>query len=412
MENNMSDPWIESAFTLTDEFKEKILAMASRYPQAFKIRPRYNTCKRDWARYEFDSVVDLFIDTTHPEAIEFYRDKFSEEKEKTMTKALTVKENDTVFALIKSNIRAITSVLPDHIPPEKMLRLSHQAVVLNPELARCSQLSFLNAVIEASSLGLEVGGPTAQAHLIPYKGEVKLIPDYKGLIELAYRSPAVASISAHPVYENDLFDYWYGLESNLKHNPFKNGDRGKLIAAYAIVKFVSGGFDFEVIEKEDAMAIKARSQAKDSKYSPWNKEADRWTMWVKSAVRRLLKRVPKNPALQKALVLDQSLSEKQTFSSVIDADFKNITDLPRPPKEDKAPEKGKNPEQKDESGKQYSEEEKKIVSNYNVTRDHFPEQMERAVKELNLKGALLTPVEMKKIYDKTSAILDSDNAVV
>lgn len=403
MENNMSNPWIESAFTLTDEFKEKILAMAVKYPQAFKIRPKLDHCKSPWARYDFDSRVALFVDTAHPEAIEFYREHFAEEKEKTMTKALTVKENETVFALIKNNIRAITSVLPDHIPPEKMLRLSHQAVVLNPKLARCTQISFLNAVIEASSLGLVVGGPTAQAHLLPYKGEVKLIPDYKGLIELGYRSPAVASISAHPVFENDKFDYWYGVNQDLRHVPFKNGDRGKLVAAYAVVKYVSGGFDFEVVEKEDAMAAKARSEAKNSKYSPWNKQADEWTMWVKTAVRRLMKRVPKNPELQKAIAYDQTLSEKQNIPSVIEADFKDITDLKKP--QDKEPEK-KEPE------KQYTVEEQKIVDNYNTTKKHFPSQMERAVKELKLENTVLTPVEMDKIFKLTSKILDRDNAAV
>jgi len=403
MENNMSNPWIESAFTLTDEFKEKILAMASKYPQAFKIRPKLDHCSTPWARYDFDSRVALFVDTSHPEAIEFYKDHFSEEKEKTMTKALTVKENETVFALIKNNIRAITSVLPDHIPPEKMLRLSHQAVVLNPELARCSQLSFLNAVIEASTLGLEVGGSTAQAHLVPYKGVVKLIPDYKGLIELGYRSPAVASISAHPVYESDKFDYWYGVNQDLRHVPFKDGDRGELIAAYAVVKYISGGFDFEVVEKEDAMAAKAYSQAKNSKHSPWNKKADEWTMWVKTAVRRLMKRVPKNPKLQQAIALDQPLAEKQTFSNVIDADFKNITDMPK--SKDKEPDK-KEPET------QYTAEEQKIVDNYNTTKKHFPEQMERAVKELKLEKTVLTPVEMDKIFRLTSKILDRDNAAV
>ena len=408
MENNMSDPWIESAFTITDQFKEKILAMAKRYPQAFQIRPKHNTCPKEWARYDFDSTVQLFVDTTHPEAIEFYREHFSEEKEKTMTKALTTKENDTVFELLKQNIRSVTSVLPDHIPPEKMLRLSHQAVVLNPKLARCSQLSFLNAVIEASSLGLEVGGPIAQAHLVPYKGEVKLIPDYKGLIELGYRSPAVASISAHPVYAKDQFEYWYGINSDLKHTPYKSGDRGDLIAAYAVVKFVSGGYDFEVVEKEDAMAIKARSQAKDSEYSPWNKKADEWTMWVKSAIKRLLKRVPKNPELQKALVMDQPLSEKQNFSNIMEADFKTIKDFPEEPEAEK-PEAEK---PKTGKGTEYTDEEAKIVKNYNVTKDMFPKELIKAIERLKLQKAVLTPELMEKIVKTTSLILDEEQAAV
>ncbi len=407
MENNMNDPWIESAFTITDQFKEKILAMAKRYPQAFQIRPKHNTCPKEWARYDFDSTVQLFVDTTHPEAIEFYREHFSEEKEKTMTKALTVQEQDNVYALLKTKVEAIKSVLPDHISVRKMMRLTHQAVVLKPKLARCDQLSLINAVIEASALGLEIG---TQAHLLPFKGIVKLIPDYKGLVELAYRSPAVASVTAHPVYENERFEYWYGLNSDIQHNPAKGQNRGKLIAAYAIVKFVKGGYDFEVVEKVDAMASKARSEAKDSEYSPWN-TTDVWTMWVKTALKRLLKRVPKNPELQKAIVLDSKQS--QELNHVIEADFKTVA-----PKEPEQPEAEKPEAEKPKTGKgpkstpERIDDELKIVKNYNVTKDMFPKELIKAIERLKLQKAVLTPELMEKIVKTTSLILDEEQAAV
>jgi recombination protein RecT len=400
MQKTMSDPWIESAFTITDQFKEKILAMASRYPQAFQVRPKHTDCPKEWARYDFDSTVQLFVDTSHPEAIEFYREHFTEEKEKTMTKALTVQEQQTVNAMLQAKVEAIRSVLPDHISVRKMMRLTSQAVVLTPELARCDQLSLINAVIEASALGLEIG---TQAHLLPFRGTVKLIPDYKGLVELAYRSPAVSSITAHPVYDNDRFDYWYGLKSDIQHNPAKGQSRGKLIAAYAIVKFVNGGYDFEVVEEADAMAAKERSEAKNSKYSPWNKEADEWTMWVKTALRRLLKRVPKNPELQKAIILDSTTREDQKINHIIDADFKTIKDIPEEPVTEKP---------KDEAGKKHTEEELKIIKNYNVAKEMFPEALIKAIERLKLQKAVLTPELMEKIVKTTSLVLDEDQEAV
>ena len=322
-----------------------------------------------------------------------------------MSKALTTTEQETVFNLIAKHGKALGSVLPDHISVKKMSRMAHQAVILTPELARCNQLSLINAIIEASALGLEIGGgSTAQAHLIPYKGVVKFIPDYKGLVELSYRSPSVASITAHPVYSNDRFDYWYGLNSDLQHNPTKGRDRGDLIAAYAIVKFVNGGYDFEVVEKEDAMAAKARSEAKNSKYSPWNKKEDEWTMWVKTALRRLLKRVPKNPELQQAITLDRPLSEKQNIDHVIEADLINITGTSTETK--KEPANQKEPEQ------EHTEEELKIIKNYNMSKDMFPEAFDKAVAELKLEGTMITPVEMQKIGKRASAILDREQADV
>ena len=79
-------------------------------------------------------------------------------------------------------------------------------------------------------LGLEPNTPLGQAYLIPYT--VKGVPTvqfqigYKGLIDLAYRSGEIESIQAHVVYENDSFDFNYGLEPKLMHKPCV-GERGK-----------------------------------------------------------------------------------------------------------------------------------------------------------------------------------------
>lgn len=399
----MDGPWIPSAFTMSDEFKEKILSMAVKFPQAFMIRPKGSSPNGTFAKYNFDSSVDLFIDTSHNEAIEFYKQKFSEEKEKTMSTALTTMEQDNVKTLLANNIKAIQSVLPNHLTPEKMLRMAYTSVVINPKLARCSQISLLNAVIEASAIGLEIGGPLAQAHLVPFKEEAKLMVDYKGLMELCYRSPAVAAMTARPVYQRDQFDYWYGINADLRHVPFKNGDRGDLIAAYSIVKFTSGGVDFEVVEREDAMAAKESSPAKDKKDSPWNKPRDEWTMWVKTAVRKLSKRIPKNPELQKALNLEANPSEGQGLNHVIEADFKTVAD---PPKEPQEPEK-----KTDNSGEnktKFSTEEQKIINNFEVAKDSFPQEYEEAVKELGFTGKTLSIQDMEKIMKEISNILDQE----
>ena len=405
MENNMSDPWIESAFTVTDEFKEKILTLASKYPQAFKISPKglhtpFRSSAGGWAEYEFDDTVVLLVDTTHPEVIEFYREHFSEKKEKTMSKELTTVEQKNVKTLLYNNVQAIQSVLPKHITKEKMLRTAYQVVVLNPKLARdCDQLSLLNAVLEASAIGLEIGGPLAQAHLIPYKGKVKLIPDYKGLIELAYRSPKVTAFTARPVYTHDKFEYWYGLSSDLIHTPFRGGDRGQLTAAYAIVKFVGGGVDFEVVEHEDAMAAKESSPAKNSKDSPWNKPKDVWNMWVKTAVKRLLKRVPKSPQLQRALNLESAADENQGLNHILDADFETMDNItPKTLEEKPEPETGK-PDS-------LSSEDQKTINNFEVAKDSFPDEYDQAVNVLKLKGTTLSIQHMEKIMKEVGIILD------
>jgi len=411
MAETMSAPWIPSAFTMSDEFKEKILSMAVKFPQAFMIRPKGNSPNGTFAKYSFDNSVDLFVDTSHDEAIEFYKQKFSEEKDKTMSTALTTTEQGNVKQLLYNNIQAIQSVLPHHMPKEKMLRTAYQVIVLNPKLARdCDQLSLLNAVLEASALGLEIGGPLAQAHLVPFKGKVKLIPDYKGLIELAYRSPKVTAFTARPVYANDKFEYWYGLKADLIHTPFRKGSRGQLLAAYAIVKFSGGGIDFEVVEYEDAMAAKESSPAKKSNDSPWNKPADEWTMWVKTAVKRLLKRVPKSPDLQRALSLENSTDEDQSLNHIINADFKNMDDLPPGEPKTELPPPEKEPEPPKEEAKEvraeFTSEGHKIIKNYEVAVDAFPVEHRAAVKDLGFVGEIRATEDMDAIMKRISAMLD------
>lgn len=323
----MSDPWVPTNFTESDEFKEFILDKANEFPQAFKVLPigREPQERGTWAQYEFDGVVSLWVNTSHNETLKFFREHFQKQKGKTMSKALTVQEEKQVKTLLANNITAIKSVLPNHLTPEKMLRMAYTAIVRTPEVGRCNQLSLFNCVLEASSLGLEIGGPLSLAHILPFKGEATLVVDYKGLISLAYNSPVVKSFSAHPVYQNDQFEYWYGLNKDLRHIP-KRSNRGALYAAYAIVEFKTGGSDFEVVFEEDAEYAKSKSPAKNSDKSPWNKNDEVWNMWVKTAVRKLMKRIPKSTKLQRALDVDEKPSNG-TSEHIIDVDFETMENL-------------------------------------------------------------------------------------
>lgn len=229
----------------------------------------------------------------------------------------------SIMALITANQKAITSVLPKHLDAKRMMRVTYTVIKTNPKLALCSDISLVNAIIEASMLGLEVGGPLSLAHLLPYGSEAKLIVDYKGFIDLAYRSGRVDFITYHPVYELDEFSFRYGLDPDLVHVPTEAEDPGALVYAYAIVKYPSGKTDFEVVNRRIAMEAKKRSPAKNSSDSPWNKKEDEWTMWCKTAVRRLMKRVPKSPELQRAVSIDEKAEAgvAQNLDHIIEADF-------------------------------------------------------------------------------------------
>lgn len=288
--------------------KDRAVELCIQYPQAFVLLPveSQSPDKGSWGKYPFDEAMEFWINSSHPEALNFFKRILTEEKEAMMSQELTKQEDVGIKKMLAANIKAIKTVLPKHMTPERMMRIAYTAISRSPGLARCTPISLLNAVIEASMLGLEVNSPLGQASMVPFwnsrtgKFEAQLIPEYKGKIELAYRSGLVRSFQAHPVFAEDKFHYQYGLDPTLVHVPSKKADRGNLIAAYAVVNYINGGVDFEVIEEGDAMAAKAKSASarQDEKnktsLSVWNSE-DEPAMWMKTAVHRLFKRVPKSP---------------------------------------------------------------------------------------------------------------------
>lgn len=230
-----------------------------------------------------------------------------------------------VAGFLKNNMRAIQSVLPQHITPERMMRIAHSAISRNPKLLQCTEASLINGILEASILGLEIGDKRGLASLSPFYNkhigayEATLMVQYQGKIELAYRSPQVSHFSAHAVFEKDEFDYKYGLDYHLEHRPYKGKEsRGELVAAYAIIQYKDGGRDFEVIHYADAMNAKERSPSKHKKDSPWNNKMDEPAMWVKTAIHRLAKRVPQCPDLHMAAKFEtaQSLGQYGALSQL------------------------------------------------------------------------------------------------
>ncbi|MBD5641848.1 MAG: recombinase RecT [Desulfovibrio sp.] len=217
---------------------------------------------------------------------------------------------DTVQALLTQNFRAIQSCLPKHLTPERMCRIAVQSLQRNPQILKCTPESLVKAIIEASSLGLEIDS-RGLAYLVPYgnknqdgRTNATLIFGYKGLMELAYRSGRVASIYAETVCENDDFEFELGLQPKLRHIPSLD-DRGELRAVYAVAHMKDADPVFVVMGRSDVEKIRRASKAGNS--GPWTQ----WTeeMWKKTAIRRLCKYLPLSPEIQKAIALDEQADE-------------------------------------------------------------------------------------------------------
>lgn len=218
----------------------------------------------------------------------------------------------------------IQAALPKHMSPDRMLRISLTELRKTPKLNECDPMSLLGAIVQSAQLGLEPGSALGHAYLVPFynnktgRHEVQLIPGYKGLIDLARRSGQIAAISARCVYENDKFDFSYGLNERLDHVPAKS-DRGALIYVYAVAKLRDGSTQMEVMSMDEVERVRALSKSKD--FGPWKDHYDE--MARKTAVRRLAKYLPLSPEMVRTIELDndQFDGNSQGLHAVIDANY-------------------------------------------------------------------------------------------
>jgi len=188
----------------------------------------------------------------------------------------------------------LKAAIPTGITPQMMTRVVLTMVRTNPKIAQCTRDSVLSCMMQSAQLGLLPGGAMGHAYFVPYKSECTLILGYKGLIDLARRSGQIVSISSRVVYENDEFEFAYGLEDKLSHTPAK-GERGEPVYVYAVAKLVGGGHAFEVMTVDDINKIRDQSQA--YRYAEKGRKDSTWHLFWgemarKTTIRRLFKYLP------------------------------------------------------------------------------------------------------------------------
>ena len=234
-----------------------------------------------------------------------------------------------VAAFFEANKTAIEAVLPSKVSPDRLLRIALGAIRTTPALMDCSTKSLLGAVVQCAQLGLEPNTPLGHEYLVPYRNKgnphVQVIVGYKGFLDLARRSGQIVSIAAHEVRKNDHFDFSYGLGETLEHKPKLDGDRGEIIAFYAIAKLKDGGYAIEVMPKDDVDRIMRGSQSRGQS-GPWKEHYVE--MGRKTAIRRLVKYLPLSIELATAEALDSraDTGNDQGMDRVLDGDYVVATD--------------------------------------------------------------------------------------
>ncbi|MGC9541580.1 recombination protein RecT [Streptomyces sp. UG1] len=220
-----------------------------------------------------------------------------------------VAQQPNLVQFVQSMRGEIARALPAHVAnPERIARIALTELRRVEHLAECTQESFGGALMTCAQLGLEPGGALGEAYLLPFWNkrvrayEVQLVIGYQGMIRLFWQHPAAAGLAAHTVYENDEFEFEYGLDPVLRHKPARS-DRGRPTDYYAVAKMANGGSAFVVMSVEDVEAIRQRSKSRDS--GPWSTDYD--AMARKTVIRQLFKLLPKSPELARAVAHDEGV---------------------------------------------------------------------------------------------------------
>ena len=159
----------------------------------------------------------------------------------------------------------------------------------NKNLAACSPTALKGVLTTVASMGLTIGGPRPDAHLVCIKGKPDVWPGYHGYIKLMERNPKVSHVKPKVVYAADKFDYEEGTDPWLKHKdkdtPSSEKTDDKITHAYAIVFWKDGSTPLFTVLERDELNIKKEIALKKA----WNKKECRWVthfpaMCKKSAI--------------------------------------------------------------------------------------------------------------------------------
>jgi len=231
------------------------------------------------------------------------------------TKIAKIEKPTSMQKWIESRKDVIQKALPKGYDVDRMIRIVIGALRNNPNLVKCTPISFISAVMQSIQLGLEPNTVLGHAYIIPYWNsklkcyEAQFQRGYRGLLDMAYRTGQFTEIYAKEVCKGDEFDYMLGTERWVKHRIGKReyDKNGNPIVeyVYAEYKTIKGGSHLVVWTKEMLDRHKERYSpaAKQDKFSAWN--VSEISMYKKTVLKDLLNYADISIEFRKQLQTDE-----------------------------------------------------------------------------------------------------------
>ncbi len=194
----------------------------------------------------------------------------------------------------------------------RFVQVAIDATVDNPDILdpnKHTRQSLMGAILECATLRLEPG-VLGQCWILPFKSSkhggatiATFIAGYRGLVQLALRSPKVSQIWGGIIHEGDEWD-WQDYPPKLHHRAEPGGDPDRdYVAVYSVMKNEYGHEQITFMWKS---LVEKRRNLSRAKYSgPWKTWTDE--MRIKTVLKYGTKTYPvsiEERALHRAVDLD------------------------------------------------------------------------------------------------------------
>jgi phage RecT family recombinase len=250
--------------------------------------------------------------------------------EKRDTAVAEVAERPSLRTLARMAIErqavTLTRVMPQHLSPEKFEEITLAQIRSTPKLLRCfetpeGEVSLLFSVIQAAAAGLEIGGLSAEAYLIPYerntkdeqgqwhkRWEARLQVSDRGVRDLARRDPRVKELVADVVREGDHFINRRTLDGDIFEHEVRGPSSRPLTHAYCLIRWRDGGARAVVLDADEILSIRDRYSEgyKADLKLPDDKQTNMWLLrparaWAKTAIHQARRELDLTPEVEAVL---------------------------------------------------------------------------------------------------------------
>lgn len=233
----------------------------------------------------------------------------------------------------------IQALIPSSLSWDRFKRLTTSLIQRNPKIADCEPVSLMSCLSDCAVIGVYPDPVTGKAYVIPRFNKKKqvleatLLVGYRGLRDIALRSPDILDLWTGVVRKGDTFKMVRAPKQDLQHEPLVE-ENGEVLGCYSIASLRNGGISYEWMPVNDLNKIR---DAAVSGMEEWKKEQSPWTLHEqemnrKTVLRRHFKSLPLRAEDQEAAAKEFDVDLDDDAVKEVPATADETKARPKPPK--------------------------------------------------------------------------------